>query len=113
MKFTDKIAKITAEGQKAKRLGDLYTKENVDKLATEFSKVLHSWLTPQEMQKVIKENRKANDNTCATHDYCDANQALLDAIENLGWPESNAASQKDTDFLNATWDLAKRRDFKV
>jgi hypothetical protein len=44
---------------------------------------------------------------CATHNYCDSNQAMIDALKAFGveWDSDNC------DLCNAAWALAKQAEF--
>ena len=94
------------------------------KLATAFCVVLHEWLTPRQLQEVVKRNLVEGVNgqgqaVCHTHDYCDANMAMDAAFDRtLGFPASvqfheTAASLEPlmTDLWNAAWALAKAWNF--
>lgn len=92
------------------------------KLANEFSKVLREWLTEQEMEIVrernheeeLKENKYS---ICHSHDFCDANEAMIQAMKNLDidWifaDEDPEAKEIQTDLINKAWNRAKANDFK-
>lgn len=79
-------------------------------LAAEFSRVLRTWLTDKEFHEITEKNRDGDQACCATHEYCDPNQAMLDAMEKLGM-EYDPSSQKQTDLTNLAWDIAKRAGF--
>lgn len=106
--------------------GDVTEPDDVTKLAREFAAIIRYWLTPTELAKVNADNRAAgySSSTCATHDYCDANQAMIDAMEKLGieWifaPEDDdpefdaklAAKDEQGQLMDAAWDMAKKNDF--
>ena len=48
---------------------------------------------------------------CASHDYCDANQSMLDAFEKVMGREYNY--EQDTDLVNDAWTLSKISNFYV
>lgn len=50
--------------------------------AKRFDAVLREWLTPAEYRAVLCMNRTAAyaDGVCASHDYCDANMAMAEAL---------------------------------
>ena len=103
---------------------------NKDKqLSLEFSKIIREWLTPEELVKVNKLNRTnpeaLSGSICHTHDFCDANQAMIDAMELCGieWifaPETrdpdydNVSQSKDRQgqMIDRAWNLAKANGFK-
>lgn len=86
-------------------------------VATEFSKVLRTWLTPAEMSEVVRRNSEQKDpNICHSHDFCDANMAMDEALRNLRVDmDAEGALQDDNliDLWNASWGLAKSREFLV
>jgi hypothetical protein len=74
------------------------------------------------MNEAIEENRirrsQGDDSSCATHDYCDANMAMLEAQKRLGqdesWLELDPDDEKRvpvTDLFNDAWGFAKSKDF--
>lgn len=91
----------------------------VETLAGEFCHILHRWLGPGKMAKVVAENarRKAtgDDDSCATHDYCDANVAMDEAFRLV--TAQNASSMMQDDAALAlwarAWGYAKERNFQV
>lgn len=52
---------------------------------------------------------KGDHSTCATHDFCDANQVMLDAIESIcGFADYHFAQNE---MINAAWEIARRARF--
>ena len=47
--------------------------------------------------------------TCATHDFCDANQVMLDAIESICGVADYHFAQNE--MINAAWDIARKARF--
>ena len=104
---------------------DQYDKQKVKEIAAKFSEILWSpdWVGPEDMPKVIAENKSNNDDTCATHDYVDANMAMDEAFTaamgreytffNDEEPETEKQNEIDTWYFNEAWDLAKENDFDV
>lgn len=95
-------------------------KELPGKVAVAFSRVLHEWLTPLQMAKVITRNAAANDSSCATHDFCDANMAMDEAFKRvlgrgcllIEESASDEDKQADTDLWNEAWTIAKEAKFR-
>jgi hypothetical protein len=95
--------------------------DNARYLAVGFSKVLHEWLTPAEMKKVVKQNAAWKgtkfDNCCASHNYCDANMAMLEAWVNLFGFEPRFLNDPDDEnslqLCSEAWDLAKDSGFDI
>jgi hypothetical protein len=88
--------------------------ENIEKVAREFSRILREWLTPEEMNVVLAENEhETNSGICHTHDYCDANEAMLEAIKKI---TGRNADQVLDDLANDNiwsdaWVLAEKNSF--
>jgi hypothetical protein len=47
---------------------------------------------------------------CATHDFCDSNQCLIDALESLG-VELDTQSNEQIELCNAAWNLCKSHEW--
>lgn len=85
------------------------TTPTADQLALEFVKIINQWLTPAQIAEVNRRNATAEyANACASHDYCDANQAMIDALEVFGIEFSLELAD---DVINAAWDIAKSCQF--
>ena len=83
-----------------------------EQLAKEFSKVLSEWLTADQMREVIARNAvEPNDQICASHDFCDANMAMLEAFERCGLGEADPSDDATLNLWNRVWDLAKATEF--
>jgi len=79
-------------------------------LAKTFSRVLWRCLTAAEMYQVIARNAAGTDpGVCHSHDFCDANTAMEQALQELG--VSYTAPTEVTELINEAWDLAKAVDF--
>lgn len=94
-------------------------KEIVVELAARFADQVCDYLTPDEVREVRSENRKrikAGDETCATHDHCDANELMEAACQSMGfsltdYDAEHPIAQQRFDLANAAWDLARWRGF--
>src|SRR5688500_6323432 len=79
-----------------------------ERLSEEFCRILNEWLDPSEIREINRRNALPEyTGCCASHDFCDPNQAMADALEVFGiefHPEL-------CDLINAAWDLAKGRQF--
>ena len=88
-------------------------------IADQFKTVIRSWLTSDQLIEVDRRNGVRADATCATHDFCDANMALLEALAHFGMTEDEACDRltqevKGDDLLTNTndgWTLAKVEGF--
>lgn len=82
-------------------------------VATRFVEVLEEWLSPEEMAEVRERNADEDDKlVCHSHDFCDANMAMLEAIEevcNVTAADVCGQIDADTALWSAAWDLAKRQ----
>lgn len=77
----------------------------------EFAMVLQEWLLPEEYAEMRKRNARESDSgICHSHDFCDANMAMMQALENVGIPISDLDSEEDFPavFWNNAWDYAKK-----
>lgn len=83
-------------------------------LANEFSKILNEWIPEKlfEVNQRNKEPRYIASGCCATHDFCDPNQAMIDAFTNLFGKEPSARNQKQNTLINNAWAAAKQAQFK-
>lgn len=82
-------------------------------LAKAFCRQLHKQLDDGTMKVVNRRNEEfeacGNHSTCATHDFCDANQVMLDAIESIcGFADYHFAQNE---MINAAWDIARKARF--
>lgn len=80
-----------------------------EQLSAEFCRILNEWLNQSEIEEIIRRNALPEyANCCASHDYCDANQAMVDALEEFGL---EFHPDECIELVNAAWDLAKERQF--
>ena len=77
-----------------------------ERLANTFAIVLREWLTDDEMTAIVAENARRNDGSCATHDHCDSNEAMIEACDRIGYDWGDP-----DDIINSAWSLAKGRGF--
>lgn len=85
---------------------------DTERLARLFSVVLRSWLPPEQMAEVIRRNAlPGNERFCASHDFCDANMAMVEAFRVVFERDNQAESDADTDAINDAWDMAKANHF--
>ena len=57
----------------------------ITQAAINFSNILRRWLTPEQMAQVIERNMARHPGVCHSHDFCDANMAMDEAWNNLGF----------------------------
>lgn len=91
-------------------------------LAVNFCMVLEEWLSKKEIAEIVKRNNKDEDKgICHSHDFCDANQAMIDAFEKLfkrepaiyfyESEEEEKQIAEDTHLMDLAWSLAKKHNF--
>lgn len=72
------------------------------KLAHRFTEMLRDSMSDQDWEDMVNANQSETDpNICHSHDYVDANQVMIDAIESLD------IDIDDIDLANEAWDYAK------
>lgn len=82
-------------------------------IATAFAGVLKRWLSPEAWAEMREANVGADPMTCASHDYCDANVAMLEAFRAVMGrdhvlDDADPRNDGDCDLWNIAWDIAKR-----
>lgn len=83
-------------------------KEDI-RYADAFSAVIRSCLTEAELEEVNRRNRfQLDHNICHSHDFCDANQAFIDAMEAKGVDPFSFSTGRH----NRIWELAKIYKFE-
>lgn len=86
------------------------TEPTAAELAAAFCKQLRADLSPAELAVVVERNAAETDpNICHSHDFCDPNQSMIDALATFGMefePELCAP-------INEAWTLAKASGFSL
>lgn len=88
---------------------------NVLKVAKQFSIVLSNWI-PEKLYEVNLRNKEQSyieHDCCATHDFCDPNEAMISAFKTIFNREPSAINQKDNMIINNAWLIAKTACFKI
>lgn len=79
-----------------------------------FSRVIREWLTATQMQEVNRRNLLPNYvGACATHDFIDSNEAMLEAYRRLGYKRPESTDQVGMAKWDAAWDLSRKKRFQV
>lgn len=92
---------------------------NAARVAAEFARVLHEWLSPAQMREVVARNETSDyDDCCATGDFCDSNMAMDEAFtkvmgREIELGEGTRQSRADVDLWGKAWDIAKRMNFDM
>lgn len=87
-------------------------------IALEFSAILSSWLTAEQLKQAVELNQTEEyADACATHNYCDSNVAMAKAMEivldnQLLFEDGDFPIKgKHVDLFNAAWTIAKSNNF--
>lgn len=88
-------------------------------LARAFSRKLHAWLPEHVMAEVVAKNAvRRRDSICYSHDYCDANEAMLQAFEEafgrtmvMDSDADYPGAIRDAFIADEAWALAKAHGF--
>ena len=90
----------------------------VQQIANEFTRILKNWLTPQEWAQLVAQDKVSEYSNA--NEYCDANQAMIDAFALVLGREMRFASDvedgvatfaevdADHDLIEAVWVVAKK-----
>ena len=81
-----------------------------------FSELLRKELGEEKIQEVVKRNKaycvQYGDKTCASHDFCDANMIMNEALMSLGLKRLGPdLSKTERNLWNGAWSLAKKHEF--
>lgn len=83
-----------------------------EQVAAKFSEILRGWLTPEQMEQVVERNRaEKSPGVCHSHDFCDANMAMLGAFEALGVPDPDVDDPAVLKLWSDAWDIAFKNEF--
>jgi hypothetical protein len=86
--------------------------EIINNVAGEFSHILKDWIGTVFIAEVNRRNRRSDyEGCCASHDFCDANMAMLKAFEDITGQEYDSDDGYQTSLMNEAWDLAKVSDY--
>ena len=79
-------------------------------IGDEFVTLLSHWLSDYEIGEIQRLNATpAYAACCASHDFCDANEALLFAFEVIAECELDLEIQAHLDLCNAAWEYARTK----
>ena len=102
--------------------GGQLNQSNVTALSNEFSRIVSSWCSIVQLTNINRLNSTEEyTGCCATHEYYDTNEAMLQAFTktfdreftffNDEIPESEIQYAIDIDYFNAAWQLSKKNKF--
>lgn len=78
-----------------------------------FKDIIQEWLTEEQLRKIDAKNRTheyKRGNLCASHEFCDPNQAMIDAVESLGF-EFDTQDEEQGVAIDRAWSLTKEIGF--
>lgn len=87
----------------------------IDTLALEFSRGLHAYLTPEQMEEVVERNSsETSPGICHSHDFCDANMFLHEVFMKFGMDVADEGGMEKYGYLwDQAWNLAKSHGFQL
>lgn len=83
-------------------------------IAEAFAEVMRQWLSPAEFteMKALNETARFADGCCASHNYCDANMAMMEAFDHVMQRSctmgDSAQAEYDCAIWNDSWSLARK-----
>jgi hypothetical protein len=81
------------------------------KLAQEFSRRLLAAIGPDALAAVVADNAGCTiEGVCHTHDYCDANQVMIDSLPAVGQSYDGSDSEQ-WGLIDTAWEIARATDF--
>lgn len=81
----------------------------IEKIAKGFSTIIRESLSHGEMMEVNKKNFTPEYmDSCPTHDYCDANEAMAEAIWKVLGREVDTQNEDDCTLWGDAWDMARK-----
>ena len=83
------------------------TTNTVAALARAFTVGLRNQLSEKVLAEIDAENAARGDNSCASHDWLDANEVMADAFAAVTGHAPSARSDADAGLMNAAWGRAK------
>jgi len=84
----------------------------IDELADSFAELLREQLSPADFAEMKRRNEKDPayaGSSCASHDFCDANEVMAEAWEEVVGPPINSDDEAETRLWAAAWERARQR----
>lgn len=89
------------------------TLPDTNTLASEFVIIVREWLTPDRCREIDRLNAaEDNPQICHSHDFCDPNQAMIDAFARFN-VELDPHNDDHVNLMDAAWAVAKISGFGV
>jgi hypothetical protein len=81
-------------------------------VAAKFCEIIKEWIGTLGVAKVVELNAEDPDKSvCHSHDFCDANQAMIDACEAYGIKFSTEDGSDFDKVCDKAWAVAKKAGF--
>ena len=81
-------------------------------VAKDFASILTAWIGRKNVEEAARRNAdEADPGVCHSHDFCDANEAMAEAMGRNGFPDMDPQDENAVRLWNEAWDLAVRRGF--
>jgi len=85
---------------------------NIDeRVARKFSELLAGCIGAENLKRAAARNAKGNRAGCASHDFCDANMVMAEAILAATGAAVDIQSDSDARLWGASWDIAREHGF--
>ena len=75
-----------------------------------FINEINNSLSADQLAEVVRRNKDYEEGICASHDFCDANQCMLEAWKRLGHP-MNFQAENQMGITDQAWTLARKGEF--
>jgi hypothetical protein len=108
--------KIKKGGNIMDKFKKITTPEQANELAAEFSKQMLRCLGVEKLREAVRRNDKERDKRiCHTHDFCDANEVMIDAMDELGYEldDGEDDGEDNCDGINMAWGIASANKFNI
>ena len=80
-------------------------------LSNKFSELLYNGLGKKIINEIVEKN-KVDIIHCASHEYCDSNQYMIDALDYLFGTDWNLSDERITNLVNDSWEFSITNEFK-
>lgn len=86
---------------------------SAERVANEFCRLLKIEIGSERVRAAASRNRIPEyEGCCASHDFCDANMVMADAVKEVTGRECTT-EDGDLDLMNAAWNIAKANNLGV
>lgn len=82
-------------------------------LANEFAVEIRKWVSPDDCREIDRRNKaETSAAICHSHDFCDANQAMINALSKLGM-EFDLQDEPQMKLIDDAWRIVRGQGFGV